>query len=102
MKVKRVGTVTFGLSLISIGALFIVNIFVSSFSVWEALKFWPVILVMLGIEILVSLALGNRKNTQFKFDWVSMLLTVFMVLFSMAMAFADSILQNHVFEVVFK
>ena len=82
MKVKRVGTVTFGLSLISIGALFIVNIFVSSFSVWEALKFWPVILVMLGIEILVSLALGNRKNTQFKFDWVSMLLTVFMVLFS--------------------
>lgn len=102
MKIKRVGTVTFGLSLISIGALFIVNIFVSSFSVWEALKFWPVILVMLGIEILVSLALGNRKNTQFKFDWVSMLLTVFMVLFSMAMAFADSILQNHVFEVVFK
>ena len=102
MKVKRVGTVTFGLSLISIGALFIVNIFVSSFSVWEALKFWPVILVMLGIEILVSLALGNRKNTQLKFDWVSMLLTVFMVLFSMAMAFADSILQNHVFEVVFK
>ena len=102
MKVKRVGTVTFGLSLISIGALFIVNIFVSSFSVWEALKFWPVILVMLGIEILASLALGNRKNTQFKFDWVSMLLTVFMVLFSMSMAFADSILQNHVFEVVFK
>ena len=102
MKVKRVGTVTFGLSLISIGALFIVNIFVSSFSVREALKFWPVILVMLGIEILASLALGNRKNTQLKFDWVSMLLTVFMVLFSMAMAFADSILQNHVFEVVFK
>ena len=102
MKVKRDGTVTFGLSLISIGALFIVNIFVSSFSVWEALKFWPVILVMLGIEILASLAHRKKKNTQFKFDWVSMLLTVFMVLFSMAMAFADSILQNHVFEVVFK
>lgn len=52
-KVRRVGSIAFALVLIAAGVLLIVYQFVPQFDLLKILKFSPVILIALGIEMLV-------------------------------------------------
>lgn len=73
-KVRRVGSIAFALVLIAAGVLLIVYQFVPQFDLLKILKFSPVILIALGIEMLVYSA---RPDVQVKFDWLAMLGTAF-------------------------
>ena len=73
-KVRRVGSVAFALVLIAAGVLLIVYQFVPQFDLLKILKFSPVILIALGIEMLVYSA---RPDVKVKFDWLAMLGTAF-------------------------
>lgn len=73
-KVRRVGSIAFALVLIAAGALLIVYQFVPQFDLLKILKFSPVILIALGIEMLVYSA---RPDVKVKFDWLAMLGTAF-------------------------
>lgn len=73
-KVRRVGSIAFALVLIAAGVLLIVYQFVPQFDLLKILKFSPVILVALGIEMLVYSA---RPDVKVKFDWLAMLGTAF-------------------------
>ena len=53
MAAKRVGSVTFGLTLVVFGVLFLLSAFIRSLNYLEIIKFWPVIFISLGIEMLV-------------------------------------------------
>ena len=66
-KVRRVGSIAFALVLIAAGVLLIVYQFVPQFDLLKILKFSPVILVALGIEMLVYSA---RPDVKVKFDWL--------------------------------
>lgn len=57
MRVRRTGSVTLGITLIAIGLVYLVKVFYPAFMVLEVMRFWPVIFIILGIEILVT----NRK-----------------------------------------
>ena len=72
-KVRRVGSIAFALVLIAAGVLLIVYQFVPQFDLLKILKFSPVILIALGIEMLVysarpvstpGTALNRRKRTR--------------------------------------
>ena len=52
-KVRRVGSIAFALVLIAAGVLLMVYQFVPQFDLLKILKFSPVILIALGIEMLV-------------------------------------------------
>lgn len=73
-KVRRVGSIAFALVLIAAGVLLMVYQFVPQFDLLKILKFSPVILIALGIEMLVYCA---RPDVKVKFDWLAMLGTAF-------------------------
>lgn len=59
IKVRRVGSVTFGTILVLTGVLFLAHLFFPAFNYFLIYRFWPVILILLGIEVLA----GSRQKT---------------------------------------
>ena len=71
MKNKRVGTISMGIVLIFFGVLMFVSQ-VSSFSAVEIfIKFWPGILIILGLEILYYVYTNKSEETRIKYDGFS-------------------------------
>ncbi len=50
----RVGTITLGVTMISIGVIYLLQLFFGILDYLWIWKLWPVIFIMLGVEILVS------------------------------------------------
>lgn len=73
-KVRRVGNIAFALVLIAAGVLLMVYQLVPQFDLLKILKFSPVILIVLGVEMLYYSA---RPDVKVKFDWLAMLGTAF-------------------------
>lgn len=73
-KVRRVGSIAFALVLIAAGVLLMVYQLVPQFDLLKILKFSPVILIALGVEMLYYSA---RPDVKVKFDWLAMLGTAF-------------------------
>ena len=69
-KVRRVGTVAFAVLLIAGGVLLLAQQFMPKANLLAVLKFSPVILIVLGIEVLVYSA---KPNVKLKFDWLGIL-----------------------------
>ena len=69
-KVRRVGTMAFALLLIAGGALLLAQQFMPKANLLTVLKFAPVILIVLGIEVLVYSA---KPDVKLKFDWLGIL-----------------------------
>lgn len=98
VRIRRVGTLTFGCMLLVFGTLFLVHIFVPWLDYEVIFRFWPCILIFLGIEVLAgnykaSKMMGEGCQVQFVYDKTAILLTIFITFFSMAMAVADFGLQ---------
>lgn len=73
-KTRRVGTLAFALVLILAGVLLMLYQIVPAFNLLQIVKFSPVILIVLGIEMLVYSA---KPDVLVKFDWLAMLGTAF-------------------------
>ena len=79
MRVKRIGSTTAGLSLVGVGVVMLIAIFTRQQEfLLEALRFWPVILIMLGLEIL--LATYIKSSAERKYDIVSIILMLLCVM----------------------
>lgn len=76
-KVRRVGTFSFGMVLIAAGALLLAAVLVPGFDPTPVARFAPVILIVLGIEVLVYAA---RPNVKLKYDFLSMFACAFILL----------------------
>lgn len=73
-KVRRVGSIAFALVLIAAGVLLMVYQLVPQFDLLKILKFSPVLLIVLGVEMLYYSA---KPDVKVKFDWLAMLGTAF-------------------------
>ena len=69
-KVRRIGRVAFAVLLIAAGVLLLIQQFVPHFDLLSIVRFAPVLLILLGIEVLVYSA---RPDVKVKFDWLSVL-----------------------------
>ena len=87
----RVGTITFGISMIAFGAMFLIHMFVPAVSYRFILSTWPCIFIMLGVEILLG---SRRKKVRFTYDAAGIVLTGVMIIFAMCMAGCEAILQH--------
>ena len=87
----RVGTITFGTSMIAFGAMFLIHMFVPAVSYRFILSTWPCIFIMLGVEILLG---SRRKKVRFTYDAAGIVLTGVMIIFAMFMAGCEAILQH--------
>lgn len=69
-KVHRVGRVAFALLLIAAGVLLLLQQLIPRFDLFSIARFAPVLLIVLGVEVLVCSA---KPGVQVKFDWLSLL-----------------------------
>lgn len=83
-RVRRVGTVTMGLTLIGVGVLFLMSLLFHNVEVSYWLRFSPAILVFLGIEILISNF--SRKNDKLKYDFLSIFFSFVLIFGSLGAA----------------
>lgn len=82
MAAKRVGSVTLGLTLVVFGVMFLLSAF-KSFNYLDVIKFWPVIFISLGIEMLVHAFSKDAEKA--KLDVPSCLMTCVLMLFQCAL-----------------
>lgn len=81
MKIKRVGTLTFGASLISLGILIFISQISDIYTLDLSLKLWPLVLILLGVEILWYRFMTKDDDVVIKYDILSIFL-VFTILFT--------------------
>ena len=74
MKTRRVGSLTCGALLIIFGVLFMVHMFVPALKYEFIIKFWPVILIALGVEMLLSCR-NKEEGIKLKYDGAAIFLT---------------------------
>ncbi len=75
--VRRVGTLTMGLALIGVGILTIYSLIRPGIENLEILKYTPVLLIALGVEIIVYSLLG--RNLKLRYDFLSMLVCLMLI-----------------------
>lgn len=88
-RTHRVGTVTCGLMFIVYGIIFLLHTITPKFSYGILFDLWPLILISLGVEILVSCIRKDQEERKIVYDFPAVLLVMFLVLFVVIMAAAD-------------
>ena len=96
IKVHRVGSVTFGIVLVITGVIFLLQQFFPKWDYVIIFRFWPIVLIGLGIEVLLG---SRQKNVEVLdeegktiehsktvYDVPAMILTMVLVFFSIFMA----------------
>lgn len=69
MKTRRVGSITCGLLMILFGALFLVHMVFPALSLAVIMKLWPLVLIALGCEMLLSnVRKGEQEEEVLKYD----------------------------------
>ncbi len=90
VKVRRVGSVTLGLTLICYGILFLLHIFMPELEYSAIFRLWPVVFILLGGEILIEDHVDRRGDKyRFVYDFPAVLMLGAMLLFAMVMAVID-------------
>lgn len=87
MRTHKVGTLTLGLMLVLFGVLFLIHLFGGMLSYRLIFSLWPLTLISLGAEVLLSMIPASR--TAFQLDGKAVALMVLLMLFTMAMAGLD-------------
>lgn len=85
----RVGSLSMGLSLLLLGVFFLASRWQGTEVFDSALKWWPIVLIMLGIEV-VGYTLFFRKGDYVRYDVFSILLIGFLTVCSLGLAALSS------------
>lgn len=95
LHIHRVGTFTLGILLIFFGILFLIHTAGFALSYTAIFRFWPVILVFLGCEILLAQLLYGKKDQTVRlvYDKTAVFLLILLTFFAMGMALTDVILS---------
>lgn len=84
IRIHKVGTITLGISLIIFGFLFLAHIFYPTLNYEMIFHIWPIIFILLGLEVLLS-----SRNNNFIIDKSAIFLLIILTLFAMGMGIAD-------------
>ncbi|MCM1046908.1 MAG: DUF5668 domain-containing protein [Clostridiales bacterium] len=88
-RTHRVGTITCGLVLIMYGVLFLLRMALPMLNYEIIFRLWPVILILLGVEILACSIGGKNEEKKFIYDFPAVLIIIMMLFIAMVMAVAD-------------
>ena len=84
-RTHRVGTITAGISMMVFGIMFLIHLIAGVLSYTTIFSFWPIILIGLGGELLLS----NFLKSKMVYDKASIVLMITMSFFAMSMAILD-------------
>ena len=88
----KVGTVTFGISLIAFGTAFLIHFFLPVLTIQRMIVFWPVIFILLGLEVLLS-TFTNKEEEVVVYDKTGIILTAVLVVFAMGMGMISLMME---------
>ena len=94
IRIHRVGTITCGIVLILYGIMFLVHIFLPIIKYVVILEMWPAILVILGLEILISCIGSRKEQVHFVYDFPAVILILLLALFAIVMGVLDYAVQS--------
>lgn len=89
IQTRRVGSVTFGITLVCYGIMFLVHIFVPMLRYSFIFRCWPVIFILLGGEILVESHKCRSQEWKMVYDFPAVLMLGILLFFAMIMAVFD-------------
>lgn len=90
MRIRRVGSITCGILMIVFGGLFLVHMFCPALSLELIMKLWPLILIALGCEMLISnIRKGEDQEEVLKYDKGAIFLVFLLTCFSVAMGMIE-------------
>lgn len=90
-KGRKVGTLTSGIVLLVFGIIFLLKLFIN-IDIFLVASLWPVILILLGIEIIVAYVLNNNQKLQY--DFGAIVLVIILAFFAMSMGGAEFIITH--------
>ncbi|NLG05833.1 MAG: hypothetical protein GX567_18710 [Clostridia bacterium] len=94
IRTRRVGTVTLGITLIVFGILLFCQTLFAAIPYQMLVKAWPMALIVLGIEILIS-QFSRKQDVQIVYDHVAIILTGVLVFFYLIIgAFSHAIIWS--------
>ncbi len=91
-RTHRVGSVTAGLSMVAFGVMLLLHSLLGIMSYSAIFSWWPLILIGMGIELLIS----NFLQRKVIYDKAAVFLLIVMTLFVMIMAVADICMKQAV------
>lgn len=86
MRSWRAGSITLGVALVSLGVSMLISKISGLFTLLDVARWWPILLIILGCEILASLFISGEKPLKVKFDRGSIFLTALILLFTMSLS----------------
>jgi len=94
MRVRRVGSITCGLSFITFGILFIMHSFFQIISLQMIFKFWPLILISMGIELIISnIREKGFEDSTYIYDKGAVVLLLLLAFFAVCMGCVELLMQ---------
>ncbi len=88
-RTHRVGVITAGISLVGFGIVFLLQQFMSLDFVF-IIKFWPLILISLGVEVIVS---SFMEEGTYKYDKGAIAIIILMMGFAFLMAGVTEVMR---------
>lgn len=90
---RRVGTLTLGICLICAGTLFAARLFFPDiFTYYFIFRLWPVTLILLGIEVLVSHA--GKREQKITYDGWAIFIMILILCLAATMAGCQILLEH--------
>ena len=94
MRRWRVGTISMGILLVATGIVLLLSEIQGFNGARIILRWWPVLLIVLGIEVLAYVVLSNEEQPKIKYDGLSIFLAIFIILLSTAVYGFNILLES--------
>lgn len=92
IKGRRVWTFTTGIVLLMFGIMVLLKLIFPSISYLAIVSMWPVVLILLGIEIIVAYVIN--KEEIMKYDFAAIFLVIALSFFAMCMGGMEYLLTH--------
>jgi hypothetical protein len=92
IKGRRVGTFTTGIVLIMFGIMFLLRLLYPSINYLVIVSLWPLILVLLGTEIIIAYLIN--KEEIMKYDFGAIILIIMVSFFAMGMGCIEYVITH--------
>ena len=93
---RRVGSMTFGITLVCYGIFFLVHIFMPMLRYIFIFRCWPVVFILLGGEVLLENYLCRTQEWKMLYYFPAVLMLCAMLLFAMIMAAIDFVMYYEI------
>ncbi len=92
-RVRRVGTITMGSTLVLAGVAMLLYIFYPGFNISFLLSLAPLVLIALGLEMIIMYIV--RRGERLRYDFVSTLLSILLIAFSIGSVYMSQFFNEY-------